>query len=327
MTEPKIAERLRSKDLLSIAELTTAEIELLLRTAKPFKDLFKRSVKKVPPLKGKTVLFLFYEPSTRTRTSFDIAAKRLSADVANFAISSSSVVKGESILDTVKTLESMRADYIVVRHKGAGVPNLIARHTPISVINAGDGFHAHPTQALLDAYTLQEVYGDLKGKRILIVGDILHSRVARSTMQCCHKLGMEVGIFGPATLLPPGAHSFIKPFYKFEDALAWQPQVMYLLRLQLERQKANFFPSMREYHHTFGLSQERFNEIEREGIYVMHPGPVNRGVELVDAVMDYERCLINTQVENGIATRMAILYLLHPSNRKEHAAAVEELIP
>jgi aspartate carbamoyltransferase catalytic subunit len=326
MTNPIIAEKLEQKDLLSIDELTAAELELVLKTAKPFKDLFKRSVKKVPPLKGKTVLLLFYEPSTRTRTSFDIAAKRLSADVASFSISSSSVVKGESILDTVKTLESMRADYIVVRHKGAGVANLIARNTPISVINAGDGYHAHPTQAILDAYTLKEVYGDLKGKRILIIGDILHSRVARSTMQCCHKLGMEVGIFGPATLLPPGAHEFIKPFYKYQHAMAWKPNVIYLLRLQLERQKANFFPSMREYHQTFGINRERFREVEQQGIYIMHPGPVNRGVELVDEVMDYDRCLINQQVENGIATRMAILYLLHPTNRTKQAAAVEDIL-
>jgi aspartate carbamoyltransferase catalytic subunit len=326
MTKVKVAEKLERKDLLSIEDLSTAEIELLLKTAKPFKDLFKRSVKKVPPLKGKTVLFLFYEPSTRTRTSFDIAAKRLSADVASFSISSSSVVKGESILDTVKTLESMRADYIVVRHKGAGVPNLIARNTPISVINAGDGHHAHPTQAILDSYTLKEVYGDLTDKKILIVGDILHSRVARSTMLSCHKLGMKIGIFGPATLLPPKAHKFITPFLKYEDAMAWGPDVMYLLRLQLERQKANFFPSMREYHQTFGINLERFDQVQKNGIYIMHPGPVNRGVELVDEVMDYDRCLINQQVENGIATRMAILYLLHPSNRTKPVTSVEEIL-
>lgn len=318
------AKKLRNKDLLDIRSLSTDEIRLILDTAVPFKKLFTRSVKKVPPLKGKTVLLLFYEPSTRTKTSFEIAAKRLSADVANFSVSSSSVVKGESILDTVATLQSMKGDYIVVRHKGAGVAELIARHTPISVINAGDGFHAHPTQALLDAFTLREVFPDLVGKKLLLIGDILHSRVARSTMRCLHRLGMEIAIFGPATLFPPGRPEWIQCFLKFEEAMEWAPDVVYLLRLQLERQQANFFPSMREYHNVFGIDRQRFRVIDERGIYVMHPGPVNRGVELVDEVMEYDRCLINQQVENGIATRMSILHLLHPSNRKRPALAATE---
>ncbi len=301
------------KDLLDIDSLSVEEIRFVLDTAKPFKDLFTRSVKKVPTLRGKTVLNLFYEPSTRTRTSFEIAEKRLSADVTNFAVSQSSVVKGESILDTIDTLQSMKVDYMVVRHSASGVPSFIARHTPASVINAGDGWHAHPTQALLDAFTMQEIYPDLTGKKVVIIGDIRHSRVARSVSTCCHKLGMEVGAFGPPTLIPDNRHEFIRGFRTFDEVLEWGPDFIYLLRLQLERQQANFFPSMREYHQVFGVTLERFKTISQRGIHIMHPGPVNRGVELTDEVMDYERTLINTQVENGIATRMAILYWLKPS--------------
>jgi aspartate carbamoyltransferase catalytic subunit len=308
----------RRKDLLDIESLSAEEIEFVLDAAQPFKKLFTRSVKKVPSLRGKTVLNLFYEPSTRTRTSFEIAAKRLSADVTTFTISQSSVVKGESILDTIETLQSMKVDYMVVRHSASGVPNYIARHTGASVINAGDGFHAHPTQALLDAYTMKEVFTDVKDKKIVIVGDIRHSRVARSVSVCAHKLGMQVGVFGPATLVPDTRHEFMKGFKNFNEVLDWKPDVIYLLRLQLERQKANFFPSMREYHQVFGINQARFKVVEKEGIYVMHPGPVNRGVELIDEVMEYKRTLINQQVENGIATRMAVLYWLQPA--VQHAA-------
>lgn len=312
---PATRKNFRRKDLLDIGSLSCEEISVILDTARPFKELFERSVKKVPPLKGKTVLTLFYEPSTRTRTSFEIAAKRLSADVSNFSVAQSSVVKGESVLDTVETLQSMRADYIVVRHSASGVPRRIAEHTTASVINAGDGFHAHPTQALLDAYTLKEVYGDIRGRKILVCGDILHSRVARSTSECLHKLGLEVGFVGPGTLIPREIPHHIRAFSRFEEALAWNPDVIYLLRLQLERQRANFFPSMREYHNMFGLTRERYNQVADKGIYIMHPGPVNRGVELVDEVMEYERTLINRQVENGIAVRMSILYLLSPGSR------------
>jgi aspartate carbamoyltransferase catalytic subunit len=303
----------RRKDLLDIERLSPAEIIDLLDTAKPFKDLFTRSVKKVPALRGKTVLNLFFEPSTRTRASFEIAAKRLSADVTNLAIAQSSVVKGESILDTIETMQSMKVDYMVVRHSASGVPDFIARHTPAAVINAGDGHHAHPTQALLDAFTMREAVGDLAGRRIVIVGDMLHSRVCRSVATVAHKLGMEVGVFAPATLIPAGRPDYVTVFRNYTEVLAWQPDFLYLLRLQLERQAAHFFPSLREYHHEFGLTRERLAVCREQGVYVMHPGPVNRGVELVDEVLTYPRCLINRQVENGIATRMAVLYRLQPA--------------
>ncbi|MDF3130832.1 aspartate carbamoyltransferase catalytic subunit [Kiritimatiellaeota bacterium B1221] len=304
------------KDLLTIGDLSREEILQILDTAKPFKDLFTRSVKKVPTLRGKTVLNLFYEPSTRTRTSFEIAAKRLSADVTNFAVSTSSVVKGESILDTIDTLQAMQVDYMIVRHSVSGVPEYIARHTHAAVVNAGDGHHAHPTQAMLDAFTFREVYPDMKGKRIVVAGDILHSRVARSVFEVMHILGVEVATFGPATLVPETIPSYVKILRSFDEVFEFDPHVLYLLRLQLERQKANFFPSMREYHKLYGVTTERFKILRERGTWIMHPGPVNRGVELVDDVMTYERTLINQQVENGIATRMAILYHLTPEEQK-----------
>ena len=300
------------KDLLTIGDLETDEILQILDAAIPFKDLFKRSVKKVPTLRGKTVLNLFYEPSTRTRSSFEIAAKRLSADVINFSVSTSSVVKGESILDTIDTLQSMQVDYMIVRHSVSGVPEYIARHTPASVLNAGDGHHAHPTQALLDAFTFREVFPEMAGKKIVVAGDILHSRVARSVFEIMHKLGVQVAAFGPATLVPRTIPDHVTILDSFDAVLDFNPDVLYLLRLQLERQKANFFPSMREYHARYGVTTERFATLKDRGTWIMHPGPVNRGVELVDDVMTYERTLINTQVENGIAARMAVLYHLTP---------------
>jgi aspartate carbamoyltransferase catalytic subunit len=309
----------RRKDLLDIESLSRDEIVFLLDTAKPFKDLFTRSVKKVPALRGKTVLNLFFEPSTRTRASFEIAAKRLSADVTNLAITQSSVTKGESILDTVATMESMKVDYMIVRHAAAGVPAFIAKHTPAAVINAGDGNHAHPTQALLDAFTMREAVGELDGRRILLVGDLLHSRVFRSVSTVARKLGMEVGIFAPATLLPAGRPDYMRAFASFEEAIAWAPDFVYLLRLQRERQAAHYFPSLREYHNVFGLTRERLLACSRQGIRIMHPGPVNRGVELVDEALAYEHCLINRQVENGIAARMAALYWLQPATNPLHA--------
>lgn len=321
-----VAAPARRKDLLDIESLAPEEIVFLLDSARPFKDLFDRSVKKVPALRGKTVLNLFFEPSTRTRASFEIAAKRLSADVTNLAITQSSVSKGESILDTVDTMQSMKVDYMVVRHAAAGVPAFIARHTPAAVINAGDGNHAHPTQALLDAFTMREAVGELAGRRILLVGDLLHSRVFRSVSTVARKLEMEVGIFAPTTLIPSGRPDYMQAFNTFEEALEWSPDFIYLLRLQRERQAAHFFPSLREYHHVFGLTRERFLACRRRGIRIMHPGPVNRGVELVDEVLTYEHCLINRQVENGIAARMAVLYWLQPAvtplpDDKEEAAS------
>jgi aspartate carbamoyltransferase catalytic subunit len=300
------------KDLLDIASLDRAEIEHLLDQATPFKELFTRSVKKVPALKGKSVLMLFYEPSTRTHSSFEVAAKRLSADVTNFDVAQSSITKGESVRETVETLQAMRTDYIIVRHKASGLPGTIARLTKASVINAGDGAHAHPTQALLDAFTIKEKFPDPAGKKVLIIGDILHSRVARSTSTILKKLGVDVGYLGPGSLVPLTGPENIRRFTDYKEAMAWSPDVIYLLRVQMERQDVQYFPSLREYHKLYGISDARLADIRSRGLYIMHPGPVNRGVELCDAVMDYERSLINDQVENGIAVRMAVLYWLKP---------------
>ena len=307
------------KDFLDIASLTREEVDLLLDQATPFKELFTRSVKKVPALKGKSVLMLFYEPSTRTLSSFEVAAKRLSADVIDLDVPHSSVTKGETVKDTVDTLQAMRADYIVVRHKMSGLPQAIARQTRASVINAGDGAHAHPTQALLDAFTLREVFPDLAGRKVLIAGDILHSRVARSTSRLLLKLGVEVGFLGPGSLIPRSGPEGIRRFTDFDEALRWKPDTVYLLRVQMERQDAQYFPGVQEYHRVYGITSERLDRIRGEGVYVMHPGPVNRGVELCHEVMDYERSLINQQVENGIAARMAVLYSLKPQTDLQDA--------
>jgi aspartate carbamoyltransferase catalytic subunit len=300
------------KDLLDIQGLELPEIEYVLSNAVPFKQLFQRSVKKVPTLRGKTVLNLFYEPSTRTSSSFEVAANRMSADVTNFTVSSSSVVKGESLLDTIETLQAMRSDYIVIRHQAAGVPDIVAKHTGASVINAGDGYHAHPTQALLDAMTFREVFPDYQGRKMVIVGDVLHSRVARSTSTLFHKLGIEVGVLGPGTLIPAGRHEFIRRFRSWDEVFDWKPDAVYLLRVQLERQEGMFFPSIAEYHKMYGMNTERLVRMRQIGAYLMHPGPVNRGVEITDEAMRYERSLISTQVENGIAVRMAVLHWLKP---------------
>ena len=300
------------KDLLELATLSQQEITDILDQAVPFKDLFTRSVKKVPTLQGKSVLMLFYEPSTRTHSSFEVAAKRLSADVTNFDVPQSSIVKGESVRETVETLQAMRTDYIVVRHGRSGLPGMIARQTHASVINAGDGSHAHPTQALLDAFTIREVIPEMTGRKVLIIGDILHSRVARSTSTALKKLGMQVAFLGPGSLVPKSGPDRVTRFTDYQQALAWKPDVVYLLRIQMERQDAQYFPSLREYHHVYGITPERLRQIDDAGIYLMHPGPVNRGVELCDEAMDYHRSLINRQVENGIAVRMSVLYSLKP---------------
>jgi aspartate carbamoyltransferase catalytic subunit len=300
------------KDLLDIVSLDRAEIDHLLDQSVPFKDLFTRSVKKVPALKGKSVLMLFYEPSTRTHSSFEVAAKRLSADVTNFDVAQSSITKGESVRETVETLQAMRTDFVIVRHKASGLPGTIARLTRASVINAGDGAHAHPTQALLDAFTIKEKFPDPAGRKILIIGDILHSRVARSTSSILKKLGLHVAYLGPGSLNPRHGPENTRRFTDYTEAMAWNPDIIYLLRVQMERQDVQFFPSLREYHKLYGITEARLDEIRKRGLYLMHPGPVNRGVELCDAVMDYERSLINDQVENGIAVRMAVLYWLKP---------------
>lgn len=305
------------KDLLDIESLSLDEIEHVLGNAVPFKQLFQRSVKKVPTLRGKTVLNLFYEPSTRTSSSFEVAAARMSADVTNFTVSASSVVKGESLLDTIETLEAMRSDYIVIRHQAAGVPALVAKHTQASVVNAGDGYHAHPTQALLDAMTFREVYPDFAGRKVVIVGDILHSRVARSTSTLFHKLGIEVGVLGPAALVPEGRHEFMRRFVDWEEVFEWGPDAVYLLRVQLERQEGQFFPSIAEYHKLYGMNSARLARMRDLDAYLMHPGPVNRGVEVTDEAMGYEKSLVGTQVENGIAVRMAVLHWLRPETKHE----------
>ncbi len=300
------------KDLLDIASLEREEIDHLLDQSVPFKELFTRSVKKVPALKGKSVLMLFYEPSTRTHSSFEVAAKRLSADVTNFDVAQSSITKGESVRETIETLQAMRTDYVIVRHKASGLPGTIARLTRASVINAGDGAHAHPTQALLDAFTIKEKLPEPAGKKVLIIGDILHSRVARSTSTILKKLGVQVAYLGPGSLVPRNGPENIRRFTDYREAMSWNPDIVYLLRVQMERQDVQYFPSLREYHKLYGITGARLEEIRQRGIYIMHPGPVNRGVELCDAVMDYERSLINDQVENGIAVRMAVLYWLKP---------------
>ena len=302
------------KDLLDIVSLERGEIDRLLDQAAPFKELFTRSVKKVPALKGKSVLMLFYEASTRTHSSFEVAAKRLSADVVNFDVAHSSITKGESVRETIETLQAMRTDFIIVRHRNSGLPGVIAKLTKASVVNAGDGAHAHPTQALLDAFTIKEKFPDPAGRKVLIVGDILHSRVARSTSTVLKKLGVEVAYLGPGTLVPRVGPEQTRRFTNYDEAMAWGPDFVYLLRVQMERQDVQYFPSVREYHRLYGVTEARLQQIRDRGLYIMHPGPVNRGVELCDAVMDYERSLINDQVENGIAVRMSVLYYLKPES-------------
>jgi aspartate carbamoyltransferase catalytic subunit len=305
---------LKRKDLLDIQSLSVEEILLICRSAKYFKDIFTRSVKSVPILRGKTVCTLFYEPSTRTRLSFELAAKRLSADLINFSVSTSSVVKGESLIDTVHTLEAMKVDYIVMRHAASMAPHFLSRNIKASVINAGDGFHAHPTQALLDAYSIMERLGrfeagSLEGLRIGIIGDIKHSRVARSDIEAFKKLGARVTLCGPPTLVPDDFALYgVDISYNLDDLLP-DLDVVNLLRIQKERQKGSLLPSLREYHRQFALTDERFRMCRRD-VIVMHPGPVNRGIEIDDAVMNSPKAIINEQVTNGVAVRMALFYLL-----------------
>ena len=307
--------RLKNKDLLGLEYLDKEEIDLILETAKPFKELFTRSVKKVPPLRGKTVVLLFYEPSTRTRISFELAAKRLSADVLNISASNSSVAKGESLIDTAKTLEAMKADFVVIRHSMAGAPQILARTISASIVNAGDGTHEHPTQGLLDMFTIWEKKGKLSGLKVAIVGDILHSRVARSNIWGLNKMGAKVYAVGPATLIPPRIEQMgVKIFYDLDEIID-ELDVINILRIQIERQKENLFPSLREYNEIFGITDERLKRAKKD-LLVMHPGPMNRGIEISSSVAEGPRSVITEQVTNGIAVRMAVLYLLAGGDKR-----------
>ena len=304
-------------DLLDLEELSKEEIELILTTAKSFKEVSTRDVKKVPALRGKTVVMLFFEPSTRTRISFELAAKRLSADTLNISSQGSSLVKGESILDTAKNIEAMNVDMIVVRHTSAGVPKVLADALGPSVINAGDGCRAHPTQALLDIFTMKERLGTIEGLNVGIVGDILHSRVARSNIWGLTKLGAKVTLCGPSTLIPIGIEqlSGVRVTHDLKDVLK-NCDVAMVLRLQKERQQEKFLPSIREYAKMFGINQEKLQTASKD-ILIMHPGPTNRGVELSAEVADGPHSVILEQVTNGVAIRMAGLYLLLGTKKEE----------
>ncbi|MDD2433113.1 MAG: aspartate carbamoyltransferase catalytic subunit [Clostridia bacterium] len=300
---------IKAKDLLTMEQLGREQIKLILHTAKEMKSIIKRDIKKVPTLRGKSVVTLFYEPSTRTRTSFELAGKYMSADVVNINTTASSVVKGESLKDTGLTLQAMGVDLVVVRHSMAGAPAMLGSYLEARVINAGDGFHQHPTQALLDMLTIQEHLGDFQGLKVAIIGDILHSRVARSNLNGLTTMGANVYLCGPATLIPPGLEEQgAKITYNLEEAITGA-DVIVMLRIQLERQKAGFFPSIREYSQLYGLNKERL-ALAKKDCLVIHPGPINRGVEISGEVADSLNSYINEQVTNGVAVRMALLYLM-----------------
>ena len=302
-------QQLSVKHLLGIKDLTADDIRLILETTDDFKEVINRPIKKVPSLRDLTVANVFFENSTRTRLSFELAEKRLSADIINFAASNSSVKKGETLLDTVNNILSMKVDMIVMRHSSPGAPHFLSRHITANIVNAGDGTHEHPTQALLDAYSIREKLGDVAGKKVVIIGDILHSRVALSNIFCLQKLGAEVMVCGPNTLLPRYIKELgVKVELDVDKALKWC-DVANVLRIQLERQQAKYFPSLREYSLYFGLTKERLQRVGKE-IVIMHPGPINRGVELSSDVADAPNAIILDQVENGVAVRMAVLYLL-----------------
>ena len=302
-----------NKHLLGIKDLTANEINLILDTAKEFKDVINRPIKKVPSLRDVTIANVFFENSTRTRLSFELAEKRLTADVVNFSASGSSVKKGETLLDTVNNILAMKVDMVVMRHSSPGAPHYLSKHIKANIINAGDGTHEHPTQALLDAFSMQEKIGDLAGKKIAIIGDILHSRVALSNIFCLQKLGAEVMVCGPNTLLPKYIREIgVKVEHNVQNALKWC-DVANVLRIQLERQQIKYFPSLREYSLYFGINKKMLDELNKE-IVLMHPGPINRGVELSSDAADSHHSIILDQVENGVAVRMAVLYLLAQQN-------------
>ena len=310
--------QLSTKHLLGIRDLVQEDIQLILDTAKQFKEVLQRPIKKVPSLRDITVVNLFYENSTRTRISFELAEKRLSADTINFSASGSSVSKGETLLDTVNNILSMKVDMVVMRHSATGAPHFLAKHIPAAIINAGDGINEHPTQALLDAFSITEKLGPLKGKKIAIVGDIMHSRVALSNIYLLTKMGAEVTLAGPPTLIPRYIKDAfgVNVTYNLEEALQWC-DVANVLRIQLERQNQVLFSSLREYNQTYGIRKSLLDKLQKQ-ILVMHPGPINRGVELDSDVADSSQSIILDQVENGVAVRMAVLYLL--SGRRESNA-------
>lgn len=306
----------RKKDLLGIKQLEPEEINLILETSETFKEISTRPIKKVPTLRGRTVVHLFYEPSTRTRTSFEIAAKRLSADTFNISASTSSIVKGETLLDTARNLEAMNPDVIVLRHSAAGAPHLLARHVQASVINAGDGMHEHPTQALLDLLTIKDKKGTISGQTVAIIGDIAHSRVARSNVWALTKMGARVLVAGPTTMIPHDLDKLgVEVFYRPEDVIP-KADVIMMLRIQLERQGQMLLPSLREYARVFGLNEKKLSQAKPD-VLIMHPGPINRGVEISPAVADGPYSVILDQVRNGVAVRMALLYLLIGGEKDE----------
>lgn len=297
------------KDLLGIEELSSEEIILILKTAESFKEVSTRQIKKVPALRGQTVVNFFFEPSTRTRTSFELAAKRLSADILNISASTSSVVKGETLKDTAQNIEAMNVDIIVMRHASSGAPHMLAKILKPSVINAGDGSHEHPTQALLDIFTIKEKRGKIEGLKVSIIGDITHSRVARSNIWGLTKLGAHVTVCGPSTLIPKEIERMgVKATYDIREAIE-DADILMALRMQLERQEKNLFPSIREYAINFGLDMEKLTHAKKD-VLIMHPGPINRGVELTSEVADGPNSVILEQVTNGIAVRMAVMYLV-----------------
>ncbi len=307
MAEP--GKKLSTKHLLGIKDLSETDIQLIFETADTFKEVLNRPIKKVPSLRDVTIANIFFENSTRTRLSFELAQKRLSADTVNFAASSSSVSKGETLIDTVNNILAMKVDMIVMRHPYPGAGVFLSKHVNAQIINAGDGAHEHPTQALLDAFSIREKYGDVAGKKVVIIGDVLHSRVALSNILCLKKLGAEVMVCGPTTLIPKYIASLgVKVEFDLLKALNWC-DVANMLRIQLERQDIKYFPSLREYSMLYGLNKQILNSLNKE-ITVMHPGPINRGVEITSDVADSKQSIILNQVENGVAVRMGVLYLL-----------------
>jgi aspartate carbamoyltransferase catalytic subunit len=313
---PAAAQGLRGKDLLGIAELSREEILLVLETAEAMREIGTRPIKKVPTLRGRTVVNLFFEPSTRTRTSFEIAEKRLSADTLSVAAATSSVTKGETLVDTARNIEAMAPDLIVMRHASSGAAHLLARICRSGVVNAGDGMHEHPTQALLDAFTIREHKKRITGLKVAIVGDLLHSRVLRSNLLLLGKLGADVWVSGPATLVPPGIERFGARATTSVDAAIDGADVVMLLRIQQERMQGHFLPSLREYFSVFGMTAERLARAKPD-VILMHPGPMNRGVEIASDVADGPCSVILEQVANGVAVRMAVLYLLGGMRNEE----------